>query len=631
MNTAAATDNFYGLNRTRCPAQGEMEDMRNMSSDEYPCAAPCVGRKEIAKTDKEILSVVAPMGNLPENITGFTGVAGDAFYYNGVRKTSIDNFNFTNKLEIDLPRGCQWEIDKLGDMYILNGYNPDTKRSQLFYYDIGTDTFSYGGNVMPKMIVMIGNDDRGFYIEAMNQCQLVRDCVINHSDGTVFDCGDYYTLYHQGVGYITWKYNLFTQFFSIGDEIRIEGFRDTNEGQFIGFNDDVLYHNNSITNFERWNTVDTDDMATVKGVGITDICSMKVTGFTTVAKEADRHKMYIKTYDRDGDECNYFSLGLDFRPVYYAGVTISKKMPSINKMAVHQGRIWGSSPSGRYIYASASDNVFSFSYEDMTNKFAWRMPSDAVGAFTGFSSYNDELVAFKPDSISVITGFSPKNYQLHTILGIGCIASGSHVVTSKGIIFLTYDGFYIYNGSYPKMLGRCLNRKYIDAVSGYDGRKYYASATDCDGQTEFLVYDTLYGLWHREDELKVRGYFRFRDRFYVCDSNSVYMLDTDSKNVEWSMTLAQKGDFDLKGINEIWLRCNLEDGAEFTVYTDIGKGKWRKHATFTEADGTTVYRVPVRFIHSDSYRIKITGRGKVVVYGIELITSQGGRRHKERL
>ncbi len=630
-NTATMTDNFYGLNRTRHTSNGEMEDMKNMSSDEFPCASPRCNRNEIVNTENEILAVTAPISAFTEDVTGFTGVMGNGFYYNGVRKTAIKTYDGLSTHETELPANCQWEIERKGDMYILNGYNPDTKRSQIFYYDTETDVFGYGGKVMPKMIIMAGNDSKGDYIEALLDCGDVKNYVINYSDGTTFNCGDYFEIYHEGAGQIDFQKNVFTKYFSAGDDIRIEGFRDKNEGQFFEISNDKIVPDTGQKDFTSYNTFDMDDIALKTDAPPGAITSIKVKSFSTVKGENYRHKMYVTAYNVNGSACNLFSLGSDSFPIYYAGVTLSKKMPTLNHIAVHQGRLWGSSPSGRYIYASASDSIFSFSYEDMTNKFAWRMPTDAVGPVTGFSSYNDEFVVFKEDAMSIITGYGPKNYQINTLSGIGCIAPKSCQVTSKGVIFLAYDGFYIYNGSYPKIFSHSLNRKYTDAVSGFDGRKYYVSVTDSEGNREVLVYDTLYGLWHREDEFMPKGYFRFRDGFYVCDSNTLYKLGTDQSNVPWSMTLAQRSGLDLKGINEIWLRCEIDEGAEFTVYTDIGKGGWRKHVTFTEADGVTVYRVPVRFINTDNYRVKITGRGKVVIYAIELIASEGGRRHKERL
>lgn len=628
-NTATRTENFYGLNRCRRPSAGEMEDMTNMSSREYPCASPRGGRESVAESEGKILAAVAPDEAFSDTIEGFTGVSGDAFYYNGVRKTTIIGSRISNTHQIDLPPDCQWEIKQMGDILILNGFRKSERKSYMFYYNIRQDTFAYGGAAMPKMIVMIGNDNKGTYIEALRDIKYVRDYVINYSDGTSFNCNDYAEMYHAGSGIITWEENLFSKYFEVGDELRIEGFRAVNEGQHFSLNKSNISTVTTINDYTRFNTYDIDDADTTSDTS-GQVCSMYVESFSVVEGEGSRHKMYIKTYNRKGNECQYYTLGSDSSPSYYAGVDILRKMPALNHICIHQGRIWGSSPSGRYIYASASDDIFSFSDEDMTDGFAWRMPADTSGEFTGFSSYNGELVAFKPRTMSIVSGYNTRNYQMNTISGIGCISPHSMIVTNKGIMFLSYDGFYIYSGALPKAFGRNLNKSYTDAVAGFDGHKYYASAVDCDGNREMLVYDTVYGIWHREDDFNAVGFFEFRDGFYVCDSGAVYKTDGKSDGVEWSMTQAQSGDYDLIGINEVWVRAEIERGAEFTVYTDFGDGRWRKHTTFSESDGITVYRVPVRFAHTDSYRIKISGRGKVIIYGIEAVSATGGRKHKER-
>lgn len=629
-NTATRIENFYGLNRGRRPLAGEMEDMINMSSCEYPCASPRGGREAIAEAVGEILTPMAPDEAFTDEITGFTGVSGNAFYYNGVRKTTIVGSRKTNTHQIDLPAGCEWEIKRMGDLCILNGYCVATNRSYMFYYNIRKDTFAYGGAVMPKMIVMIGNDNTGTYIEALKSVSTIKDYVINYSDGTSFNCYDYRELYHAGSGVISWEENLFSKYFKAGDELRIEGFRRTNEGQHFEFDDGVIVPVSSTKNYTIFNTADIDDTDEITG-DVGRVCSMIVKSFSKVTDDSSRHKMYVDTYNINGEECQYSILDYDASPSYYAGVDIYKKIPTLNRICVHQGRIWGSSPSGRYIYASASDDIFSFSDADMTSGFAWRMPADTAGAFTNFSSYNGELIAFKPQAMSIISGYNTRNYQMHTITGIGCISPNSTVTTNKGIMFLSYDGFYIYNGSLPKMFGRNLNKPYTDAVAGFDGRKYYAAAVDSDGNREIVVYDTHYGVWHIEDDFDTTGFFRFRDGFYVCDSHTLYKTDGTGDTVEWSMTMAQVGDFDLMGINEVWVRAEIGEGAEFTVYSDIGDGKWREHTTFSDSDGIAIYRAPVRFAHADNYRVAIKGRGKVIIYGIELVTATGGRRHKERL
>lgn len=628
-NRATQINTFLGLNRLRRPDMGEAEAMENMSSDEFPCASPKKGRELVAEATGKILAVAAPDAAFTQSISGFTGISGDGFYYNGERKTTITGTRKSNKLSIALDENAKWEIKKKGDIYIMNGYNPDTKRSGFYYYNTETDEFGYGGKVMPKMIVMIGNDDKGSYIEALRYCAAVDDYVINYADGDTFDCGDYRKLYYYGAGAISEKENIFAHYFEAGDELRIEGFKSTNEGQFFEVDDGVYKTADFITDFSRFNTVDADDIPYSQTIA--GIAHVYVEGFSSVSSSSDRHKMYIKAYSNSNKEVDFPTFYSDLNPFYYAGVTISKKMPNISTFGLHQGRIWGAPPSGRYIYASASDDIFSFSTADMANAFAWRMPSDTSGAFTAFVSFNGELLGMKRESITVISGTSVKNYYTHTIHGTGCIAPRSVATTPHGVMFLSYRGFYIYNGTLPESFSHKLNTEYSDATSGYDGRKYYASATDTDGNREVLVYDTHNGLWHRETGDTVTGYFNFCDGFYMCDENYLYRLGTTSEDVTWSITPEMMGGIDLWGVNEVWVRAEISDGAEFSVSSDRGDNNWCNHATFTQRDSVGVYRASVRFSHGNNYRLRISGRGSVIIYGIELIHSTGGRRIKERM
>ena len=80
------TYRFYGLDRTRRPSRGAVEDMRNISSAEFPCAAPAPSRVAAVTTANDIQAAAAPDGLVSGSVDGLTGVMGGAFYYNGVSR-----------------------------------------------------------------------------------------------------------------------------------------------------------------------------------------------------------------------------------------------------------------------------------------------------------------------------------------------------------------------------------------------------------------------------------------------------------------------------------------------------------------------------------------------------------------
>ena len=85
---------------------------------------------------------------------------------------------------------------------------------------------------------------------------------------------------------------------------------------------------------------------------------------------------------------------------------------------------------------------------------------------------------------------------------------------------------------------------------------------------------------------------------------------------------------DNKGINEIWIRAKLANGGSFKVHTAVGGGEFTEHTEFTK-EGLNIYRCPVRLVMGESYSVKLSGTGDVVIYELELVRADGGRKYKE--
>lgn len=627
-NSKTKIYNFTGLNRMRKGSRYEFSDMYNMSADEYPCAAPCRSRKEIAQAG-EINAVCAPDTTNTTEVSGITGVCDGGFYYNGELKSG----------NITLSPQWSWQIEQKGNLYIVNGYDKDNKKSLIYYYNIDTDGFSEGGKVMRNMIVTCGVQDESsgkYFLRAIHTRKYgVSTYSVTTDDGRVVNnadfCDKYMSEYYDNYGYcLNPDENIFEKIFKVGDDITIEGFPDAGvDGILWNIQDNKIMPQSM--GAIRNNTVDTDNMPTTDSLSETTICLTKITGFRIIKIDGlPAHIMYLQVFNKNGEVTTMKDLASNsYGSVYCSGVTIKKRTRVLDNITVHHGRIWGSAPSGNQIYASASDDIFSFSSDDIANRYAARIPSDTPGTFTALCSYNNDLIAFKSDSITVISGSNPTNYSAYVIDGIGCIAPKSIAVTPEGVIFLSYKGFYIYNGSLPQCISAKLNKSYVSAVSGYDGESYYACAMLTDGDCEFLLYNLNYGLWHKRDDFNGLGFFRFLDGFYGADSKSLYKMDDDICG-DWSFTLMRthENSLDSKGINEIWIRAEISDNAMFLVETAVGNGEFERHSVFAEC-GLNVYRCPVRLRNGESYQIRISGSGKVVIYELEIKKTDGGRRYKE--
>ncbi len=632
--TKTSTYNFYGLNRTRRTSKGEFADMKNMSSHEYPCATPRKPMRTVCKAADKINAIIAPDSTNVESVTGFTGISGGGFYYNGTLKSE----KFT------LSSTWSWQIQQKGNMYIMNGYDSANKNSLMYYYNIDTDEFAEGGTVMSDLIVTT----KGDYIEIiMNDSGPVNDYVVTKPDGTVIKCSDCFLKYKDyrlidKNGSYGWSVdtNLFDGYFDVGDEVTIEGFPVhgiDNGGQMFscsllstGFFKEITAQPR--VGAERNNTVDTDNMTSLESLDKNVICTATVKGFSYESVNGvgtARCRIHFDLKNKNGDAVEF----KDLAGFYCCGITIKKRTRVLDNISIHHGRIWGSAPSGNQIYGSSATQLFSFSSEDIVKGFAVRIPSDTAGTVTGMCEYSNDLVVFKESSITIIGGDSPTNYYSYVIQGIGCIDPKSIAVTPSGVLFLSYNGFYIYSGNIPQLFSSRLDTKYISAVAGYNDNIYYVCAVRADnGKRELLTYNMQYNIWHILDDTNVSGFFAFKGKWYMADE--IWVHECDSSNevaniVDWSFTSVKIHDntLDEKGLTELWIRCEMDEDAEFKVETKADNEKFKTHGTYTGI-GRQIFRCPIRMNMCDNYQYRISGHGNVVFYEIETHKTFGGRDYK---
>ncbi len=626
--SGTAIRSFYGLNRTRRGSGGEFEDMLNMGTLEYPCAAPRGTRKKVAGTETEIDAAAAPDSTNTDSVTGLTGISGGAFYYNGAKKSG----------NAELTQGLRWEIIRMGNLYVMNGYDPANSCSYLYYYNVDTDKFGEGGSAktMKDLIVASGNDENGSYLATFRYgFDSVYSYTASDGEGRQIKNSDFFDAYGNPVIHPP---NIFERVFDIGDEVSISGFPsyDENFGQvwtYIGTTGTVVPQSQDHSGN---NTVDTDLVSDMDEIGKWDIADARVKSFEVRKSSLEGtdiyvHKVYFELRNKDGEELTFSDMVSDTASVYCSGVTVKRRSRVFDHICAHNNRLWGTVPTGNMIYASSSADIFDFTSESVNSMFAASLPSDTPGSFTGLAEYGSELIAFKEDSISVVYGSGVRNYGISVIPGTGCIASGSIAATPSGLIFLGYKGFYIFTGSVPVCISQKLNAEYTSASAGFDGNIYYASAVRGGGTRELLTYDLRFGVWHIQDGFEAAAMFRFRSGFYIAGADGIYKTDAeDGEEPEWSFTSVRMygGAAGSRAVSEIWIDADISAGAHFEVETSAGNGGFVKHTSF-RGSGRDVFRCPVRAEAGNGFRFRISGSGKAVFYEIELRSTESGRRYKD--
>lgn len=628
-NTSNVTSVFYGLNRCRRAAQGEMEDMSNMSPFEYPCAAPRGARVKAADAPAAVHAAAAPDITNTEEVAGFTGVAGNGFYYNGTLKS------VRHRLGAD----CDWSIERFGNLYILNGYRGT--ESFMYTYNIDTDTFAEAGKVMDDLIVTAGVDGTGSYLAAIPYgYSRVMDYTVTDNDGNVINNYEFFRKYcpNYSSSYPTFdSENIFEKYFSVGEEVSIAGFpgQANNVGQVWSHStgDGYVTPQTSL-GYEDNNTTDADAYADNGELSRFQIVDARVKSFRSVSRSVQQHSTYIHyiyfdLYNKNGDSIEFDEMG-GATEYYCSGVKLSSRRRVFTNIAAHQGRVWGTSPTGNMLIASSSDDIFSFSAADIEAKYGARLPSDTPGRFTALCSYNGELAAFKPESITVIYGTNPSNYNTYVINGAGCIDGNSLCVTPYGVIYLSQTGFYCYSGSAPILISEKLRTDYISAAAAAAGDIYYAAAVRADGTRELLTCDLRRGIWHVQDDAEIDGLFAYRSGMYMISDSAVYeMTRCGADDSEWYFTTARTtaGSLDKKAVNELWIYADISEGAQFSAAVSVDDGIFTHRSVFTKS-GLHVFRCPVRALMGTSFRIRLSGIGRVVIHDIEVRVAAGGRQYK---
>ena len=440
----------------------------------------------------------------------------------------------------------------------------------MYYFSYVPDTDV--GNIIKKVRKM----EKGVY----EQTATVRGKEIKDDNGNVTDYENYISI--SGIN--------FEDYFSSGDSVFIEGF--SNE------------ENNSLYIDSKYETADDDRI------------------MSAIVSKVKGSKLYLRLYNRKGKQIVFTDASGE------SGVSVYIKIPEMNCVAVHNNRLWGTNPNGEQVYASKIGDPFNFFTFSGLASDSWYSEVGTPGDFVGIVSYRDNVVAFKRDYIHHVYGDKPINFNIPKQLAdCGCIDIRSAVEVGTVLYYLGYNGFYAYAGGQPIIISDKLARSYKSACAWTDGIKYYVSATDTDGSTELLVYDTRYNIWLSQGDIPAVGYFRWHNETYVASGDGVYNISRGDYG-EWSVTTARldEGVIDKKSAFDIFVYAELDAGSEMTVSVQTEEGFWRE-CRRVQYSGLKAVRIPVRFVQGDYYKIKISGRGKTVIHGLERVAATGGRRY----
>jgi hypothetical protein len=324
-----------------------------------------------------------------------------------------------------------------------------------------------------------------------------------------------------------------------------------------------------------------------------------------------------------------------------APITVSRKMPNMDFIIESENRLWGCR-YGEALNGEIVNEIYASKLGDFknwncfmgisTDSYAATVGTD--GQFTGAITHLGYPLFFKENCVHKIYGNYPANYQIQTTAcrGVQKGCERSLAIVNETLYYKARSAICSFDGSLPVEMSSALGEMtYGKAVAGTLGNKYYISMQDVNGQYHLFVYDTLKGMWHREDDTQVVDFCNCRGDLYFIDyaDNQIKTVRgtgiTENASIKWKAITGVIGTDspDKKYISRMDVRMSLEVGARVGFYAEYdSSGEWEHLFTMT---GTKLgsFAVPIRPKRCDHLRLKIDGIGDAKIYSICKTVEQG--------
>jgi len=611
------SDSFGGINRSNNVSDNEFSDMKNCGNLKFPFISKRESRNILQSFDDEIKYCLPPIDLFDEEITGFTGICGDKFYYRGkekaLSKQTIDR--------IPYPYNDAKLYPQLADKVSKRSF---AKYGNIYYsYPQFTFYNTYGGSVTnPNWSYTIKNVSVlsiRIYLGEIILDYSGDALIINGSERTKLDC-------------------------KVGDRIT------------ISYNTTVKNNNCTVdaSNPEIKKILLDEYNSSNCAIVTAFISSIKknkdgyINGFSLKLNDIKGKSIYPNNSTGTGkldvnSDCIYLN----------SDVRISKYVPEIIYTCEFAGRVFGLDPYGEYIYASKLHEPLNFTQYDGLADSSWYSEVDSSGEWTGMIVNNSQLYCFKKDRIYVLYGDNSKNFCIAKSFGPGCIDGRSICIVNNNIYYLGSDGIYAYRSGVSQKVSEKLGEfNYKEAVCCGFGSLLYACLKN-DKSCELFVFDTNRDIWYRHDDIDIVEFYVHDNKLYGATKHDFICFGDGCEDFEYSVTSKIFTDATsyMRSIVSLYFRLKLGVNSEASVYISYDGGEWKKCGHIengklydTQSSKSVlefaedfdeeklhkpgcVYsqRVPVRFRAANTYQYKIVCRGSVIIEAIERDVGVNGR------
>lgn len=324
-------------------------------------------------------------------------------------------------------------------------------------------------------------------------------------------------------------------------------------------------------------------------------------------------------------------------------IKVERKMPNMDFIIESENRLWGCR-YGEALNGTIVNEIYASKLGDFKNWNCFHTPSVSTdsyvasvgtdGQFTGAITHLGYPLFFKENCVHKIYGNYPANFQIQTTAcrGVQKGCSQSLAIVNEALYYKARTAVCAYDGSLPVEISSALgDMAYSDAVAGSLGNKYYISMQDTNEDYHLFVYDTLKGMWHREDGTKVMQFCNCRGELYFIDYGDKQIKTVrgtgtlDTSAVQWEAVTGVLGTDspDKKYISRIDVRLLLSIGSKVSIYAEYDSGGDWEHLLTMNGVALRSFAIPVRPKRCDHLRLKISGVGDVKIYSICKTVEQG--------
>ncbi|MBQ8495368.1 MAG: hypothetical protein IJ465_06405 [Clostridia bacterium] len=632
---AAGIDTFLGYNHNLRIADGEFYDMKNLTGDHYPVLTPRKARGDyhVPGREEPVHSVTGAVSH--DSMIYYTAIGG---YETGfLLHASVHKDSEGIYVESDIDTYAQRTLIPFG-AYIL--IFPDKKYYNTITEEIGDMEASFHCDTesLQQPINVEVLDEKGREITKLCSSELATGAV----DGEV-----YYNPFDSDAAIKQWNEatQKWVEVSKLYIHIALEG--EQEQGVLLAFLDKVE-----------------------------DGDSLTVTASTYYEARGDCNEEFLplgacvfpETVRKDDEEIRVFSV-IDNKAMsqllsayvyqwdsidgsYLISFGLERQVPDMDFVLECNNRLWGCRYGyNRYgefvneIYASQPGNFKSWNAFAGISTDSYVASCGPSGDFTGAVNFNGHPLFFKQDHYWLMSGDYPAQYGYRDapIVGVYGGSGGSLTVINRLAYYHAIDGIRVFDGYDSTNISAALgDARYERATAGTDGDKLYVSMRRYGTEEwSMFVYDTVKGLWHKEDELHAKAFFPNGNRMFVITDDG-FILGTDAslmtaeenraehddpafgEVVEW---MAETGnlltELNFKYLKQLNVRMTVHEGAEVRFllqYDDCGK--WQEVYKQT-ATAHRFVTVPISPQRCDHLRLRIEGKGKAEIYAITKTYEKG--------